>query len=99
MENSEFIANNSWMMLATALVFIMHLGFASVEAGFAQAKNTVNILFKNTLTQVIGIITYAFIGFHRSEEHTSALQSLMRISYSVFCLKQKNKLNTQYITA
>src|SRR3546814_1994261 len=29
--------------------------------------------------------------FARSEEHTSELQSLMRISYAVFCLKQKNK--------
>src|SRR3546814_4298999 len=28
-------------------------------------------------------------GFHRSEEHTSELQSLMRISYAVFCLKKK----------
>src|SRR3546814_1873681 len=33
------------------------------------------------------------IGLHdvRSEEHTSELQSLMRISYAVFCLKKKNK--------
>src|SRR3546814_4139155 len=30
-------------------------------------------------------------GFARSEEHTSELQSLMRISYAVFCLKKKNK--------
>src|SRR3546814_3768768 len=29
----------------------------------------------------------------RSEEHTSELQSLMRISYAVFCLKKKNKQN------
>src|SRR3546814_4993253 len=29
-------------------------------------------------------------GYHRSEEHTSELQSLMRISYAVFCLKKKN---------
>src|SRR3546814_6064615 len=29
---------------------------------------------------------------HRSEEHTSELQSLMRISYAVFCLKKKNKI-------
>src|SRR3546814_1670939 len=29
--------------------------------------------------------------FERSEEHTSELQSLMRISYAVFCLKKKNK--------
>src|SRR3546814_7447135 len=33
----------------------------------------------------------------RSEEHTSELQSLMRISYAVFCLKKKNNVNT-YIT-
>src|SRR3546814_10075175 len=31
--------------------------------------------------------------FGRSEEHTSELQSLMRISYAVFCLKKKNKKN------
>src|SRR3546814_6845558 len=30
-------------------------------------------------------------GCRRSEEHTSELQSLMRISYAVFCLKKKNK--------
>src|SRR3546814_1565172 len=29
------------------------------------------------------------VGAHRSEEHTSELQSLMRISYAVFCLKKK----------
>src|SRR3546814_1766683 len=40
----------------------------------------------------------------RSEEHTSELQSLMRISYAVFCLKQKNtnhlydRLNCQHFT-
>src|SRR3546814_1352230 len=31
------------------------------------------------------------VWFSRSEEHTSELQSLMRISYAVFCLKKKNK--------
>src|SRR3546814_9412949 len=31
----------------------------------------------------------------RSEEHTSELQSLMRISYAVFCLKKKKKTNKQ----
>src|SRR3546814_2609420 len=31
---------------------------------------------------------------HRSEEHTSELQSLMRISYAVFCLKKKRKTTT-----
>src|SRR3546814_10211804 len=32
-------------------------------------------------------------GSNRSEEHTSELQSLMRISYAVFCLKKKNNIN------
>src|SRR3546814_8059237 len=38
---------------------------------------------------------------HRSEEHTSELQSLMRISYAVFCLKKKNrnKAKTKYHTS
>src|SRR3546814_2092974 len=35
------------------------------------------------------------VGGRRSEEHTSELQSLMRISYAVFCLKKKNKRNTK----
>ena len=59
-----FTANNLWIMLATALVFIMHLGFAGVEAGFGQSKNTVNILFKNTITPILGLITYMICGFN-----------------------------------
>src|SRR3546814_6799858 len=35
------------------------------------------------------------LGMNRSEEHTSELQSLMRISYAVFCLKKKKKTNTK----
>src|SRR3546814_9277559 len=34
-------------------------------------------------------------GVYRSEEHTSELQSLMRISYAVFCLKNNNKNNNK----
>src|SRR3546814_3072475 len=40
------------------------------------------------------IETLAPEGVARSEEHTSELQSLMRISYAVFCLKKKKKINT-----
>ena len=58
-----FNASNIWMMVCAALVFIMNLGFAAVEAGFSQTKNTVNILFKNAITPVIGILLYALIGF------------------------------------
>src|SRR3546814_8952572 len=41
----------------------------------------------------IGSAMSLAIDLHRSEEHTSELQSLMRISYAVFCLKKKN-INT-----
>src|SRR3546814_18258699 len=52
-----------------------------------------------------GIVERADIGLQvllRSEEHTSELQSLMRISYAVFCLKKKNKPFTarrQHVTS
>src|SRR3546814_9496571 len=38
-------------------------------------------------------VMYAGQIVERSEEHTSELQSLMRISYAVFCLKKKNKIS------
>src|SRR3546814_8719544 len=41
-----------------------------------------------------GVMGIMIIPFIRSEEHTSELQSLMRISYAVFCLKKKNTNNT-----
>lgn len=59
-----FTANNIWMMLSAALVFIMHLGFATVETGLTRSKNTTNILFKNTMIVCIGILTYMIMGFN-----------------------------------
>lgn len=59
-----FTVNNVWMMVCAALVFFMNLGFACVETGLTQAKNTVNILFKNAIIPCIGILTYALIGFN-----------------------------------
>lgn len=60
----QFTANNAWMMLAAGLVFIMHLGFATLESGLTRAKNTTNILFKNTFIVSMGILTYALCGFN-----------------------------------
>src|SRR3546814_2126441 len=51
-------------------------------------------LGNNQVAQFIGGKDFhRHIGFGRSEEHTSELQSLMRISYAVFCLKKKKKKN------
>src|SRR3546814_6659601 len=48
-----------------------------------------DIFVLNLLSRSLGIARVEFLG--RSEEHTSELQSLMRTSYDVFCLKQKRK--------
>jgi Amt family ammonium transporter len=58
-----FTISMLWTVIAAALVFIMHLGFASVESGLTQSKNTVNILFKNMFILCIGLLTYALWGF------------------------------------
>lgn len=63
-EEAIFMTNNVWMMVATFLVFIMHLGFATVESGLTRSKNTVNILFKNVGVVAIGLLTYAICGFN-----------------------------------
>src|SRR3546814_4204529 len=44
-----------------------------------------------TFRKTDGQVEKSWSGQARSEEHTSELQSLMRISYAVFCLKKKNK--------
>src|SRR3546814_2439273 len=41
--------------------------------------------------EIVGLLPDRFVVRDRSEEHTSELQSLMRISYAVFCLKKNNK--------
>lgn len=64
MNEALFVTNNLWMMIATVLVFIMHLGFACLESGLVRSKNVVNILFKNTMIIAIGLLTYTLIGFN-----------------------------------
>jgi Amt family ammonium transporter len=59
-----FTANNVWMMICTALVFFMHLGFSFLEIGLTRQKNTVNILFKNFFVITAGLLLYAVGGFN-----------------------------------
>src|SRR3546814_8397073 len=56
-------------------------GYAAVEAGVHSAPELAAAIIRLTSTR-------------RSEEHTSELQSLMRTSYAVFCLKKKKKTTT-----
>jgi len=59
-----FTISNLWLLVAAALVFIMHLGFSCVESGLSQSKNTVNILFKNVFIIGMGVLSYALWGFN-----------------------------------
>src|SRR3546814_4076783 len=60
-------------------------GEASLEQALARAQQATRRYAKRQMTW----LRHQFIGNDRSEEHTSELQSLMRISYAVFCLKKK----------
>jgi Amt family ammonium transporter len=64
METAIFTANNVWMMLCTALVFFMHLGFSFLEIGLTRQKNTINILFKNVFIICAGLLLYYIGGFN-----------------------------------
>src|SRR3546814_2677172 len=62
----------------------------SLNCSFSSLPNRPSSM---TIIFYVTIILYKMI-IRRSEEHTSELQSLMRISYAVFCLKKKKKQNT-----
>src|SRR3546814_1552148 len=68
-------------------------GLARVQLGAGCID--LGLLFDRTQAHQHGARGDAVVDV-RSEEHTSELQSLMRISYAVFCLKKKNKKNTAH---
>src|SRR3546814_9459100 len=80
-------------------------GGAASASALGQLDGRPNLDFINDLSQfrvVRGTLAVrqevgeAFqFAQRRSEEHTSELQSLMRISYAVFCLKKKTTINTR----
>src|SRR3546814_8117793 len=76
---------------------------SATEAGVNPTLNSLFLISFGTPTRIFKSFFKAepdlatLPGAHRSprsEEHTSELQSLMRISYAVFCLKKKNNTNT-----
>src|SRR3546814_8949089 len=76
----------------------MRIGYVTFDAaGKAGASPVNNPKVRQAIAYAVNrksIVENLFAGGARSEEHTSELQSLMRISYAVFCLKTKKK-NTQ----
>src|SRR3546814_3450292 len=63
--------------------------------GAVPLKNAVHVLpHSQESATAFGSLMAEIVDNGRSEEHTSELQSLMRISYAVFCLKKKTIKNT-----
>src|SRR3546814_8967065 len=56
---------------------------------FALGQDRITFILRHIL--IAALVAFLLLRYFRSEEHTSELQSLMRISYAVFCLKKKKK--------
>ncbi|CAN2041142.1 ammonium transporter, Amt family [Candidatus Magnetomoraceae bacterium gMMP-15] len=55
--------NYLWVLLASAMVFLMQPGFMALESGIARAKNSINVAIKNTADFVIAVAGFWIIGF------------------------------------
>src|SRR3546814_10624622 len=73
-------------------------GLATASPNSATNSDAFGIAIRNLMggTARQGALPTSLNHDRRSEEHTSELQSLMRISYAVFCLKKKNKTYHTY---
>ena len=52
-----------WILTCSCLVLFMQAGFSCLEAGLIRAKNTINVVIKNTVDFAISVIGFAVIGF------------------------------------
>jgi Amt family ammonium transporter len=52
-----------WVMVATALVFLMQAGFTALETGMVRAKNSINVAIKNIADMIIAIAIFFLVGF------------------------------------
>ncbi|MHC1693891.1 MAG: ammonium transporter [Eubacteriales bacterium] len=61
--DTKVILDTIWVIFAGVLVFFMNLGFASVEAGLARQKNSVNILSKNFIVFAVSSLGFLVLGW------------------------------------
>src|SRR3546814_1541116 len=67
----------------------------NLEQGLLLIEDFGDVRLRETVDAALHKEAEYYAGVTRSEEHTSELQSLMRISYAVFCLKKKKKKSRQ----
>ena len=60
---TTYLMNSIWVLCASVFVFMMQMGFACCESGFARGKNACNIWLKNFCDFCVGALVYYFIGF------------------------------------
>src|SRR3546814_8152124 len=78
----------SWVLLALLITWTLAVGYFPTQyPGLGT-----DTYWWMAIVGALGLF-FSIIFHERSEEHTSELQSLMRISYAVFCLKKKNTNN------
>jgi ammonium transporter, Amt family len=63
MEELRISIDTVWVVLCTSLIFFMNMGFAFLESGLCQSKNTISILTKNLVVFGISLISYWILGF------------------------------------
>src|SRR3546814_6458458 len=71
------------------VLYISEIFHTRIRGTYVGIATTVSRVSNIVLPLGVVALTPLGIGYVRSEEHTSELQSLMRISYAVFCLKKK----------
>src|SRR3546814_4284786 len=77
-----------WLTAAILFSLVSYRAFARLPLGDPRLPGIAEFRICNRHAAAAALL---WISPFRSEEHTSELQSLMRISYAVFCLKKKNK--------
>src|SRR3546814_4752441 len=88
-----------WISAAICLVAMLLFAFTGITLNHAaQIKASPQISQREAQlpAALLTSLKAAPVPDDRSEEHTSELQSLMRISYAVFCLKKKNQKKETY---
>src|SRR5690554_6460278 len=60
---SQVVLDNIWVLIAGILVFFMQAGFGLLEAGLTRAKNVANIMMKNLMDCMVGVLAFLAVGF------------------------------------
>src|SRR3546814_4929061 len=101
MPNQVRAYQRRWLMIAFAALVLDIITKAGVSALMPYGQSVPMTGFFNLVHTWNTGAAFSFLAdgggwqrYFRSEEHTSELQSLMRISYAVFCLKKKKKTHT-----